>query len=131
MPNTTDQSTLELLNQQYIAAFLNSDVNWYQQHLTDDFVCIDSDATVFDKKAFLDRTARGPDVTDYKLENVRVRIYGDTALVQATGLFTRKDGTPGLSRYTDIYVRTNGEWKAVSAQITRPPTQARASSTAQ
>jgi ketosteroid isomerase-like protein len=127
MSNTTDHALLERLNQQYIAAFLNADVEWYRQHLADDFICIDSDASVFNKEEFLVRTARGADVKDYKLENVNIRIYGNTALVQATGLFTRKDGSPGLSRYTDIYVKADDEWKAVSAQITRPATQARAS----
>ena len=126
MSNGTDrgQTRLQQLNEQYIEAFMKSDVNWYQQHLTEDFVCIDSDGSVLDKEAFLRRTARGPDVTDYKLENVKVRIYGETALVQATGLFTRKDGSPGISRYIDVYVRTGDDWKAVSAQITRTQTQA-------
>ncbi len=131
MSNTTDHSTLELLNKQYIAAFLHSDVNWYQQHLTDDFVCIDSDASVYNKEEFLRRTTRYPDVAEYNLENVNIRIYGDTALIQATGRFIRKDSTPGLSRYTDIYVRTNGEWKCVSAQITRPAPQAQATKSGQ
>ena len=127
MSNTDDRSTLESLNQQYIAAFLHSDVNWYQQHLTDDFVCIDSDATILHKVEFLNQTARGSDIADYRLEDVNIRIYGETALIQATGRFKRKDGTPGLSRYTDIYVRTDGSWKCVSAQITRPSPLARAS----
>jgi len=54
---------------------------------------------------------------------VNIRFYGDVALVQATGLFTRKDGAKGLSRYTDIYSRQNGDWKCVSAQITRASRQ--------
>ena len=58
-------------------------------------------------------------MADYKLEKVHVRIYGGAGLVQATGLFTRKDGTSGVSRYTDVYVQTEDGWKAVSAQITR------------
>jgi ketosteroid isomerase-like protein len=128
MSNGTDrdQTRLQQLNEQYIEAFMKSDVSWYEQHLTDDFVCIDSDGTVFDKEGFLRRTSLGPDVTDYKLENVKVRIYGETALVQATGLFARKDGSPGISRYTDVYVRTGDDWKAVSAQITRTQAQAQA-----
>ena len=60
-----------------------------------------------------------PDVAAYRLANVRVRLYGGVALVQATGRFTRPDGRRGTSRYTDVYVRRNGTWKVVSAQITR------------
>ena len=92
---------------------------WYREHLADDFVCIESDGTVLNKDEFPINAAKGPDVADYKLEKVNVRIYGIVALVQATGLFARKDGSRGVSRYTDIYVQTGQAWKAVSAQITR------------
>jgi ketosteroid isomerase-like protein len=128
MSNGTDrdQARLRQLNEQYIEAVMNADVQWYQQHLADDFVCIDSEATVFDKESFLERTSRGPYVSNYRLEDVNVRIYGETALVQATGLFTRKDGAPGMCRYIDVYVRTADDWKVVSAQITRAQIQAQA-----
>src|SRR5262245_43523641 len=112
-------STLDQLNKEYVEAFMTSDVKWYEEHLGDDFVCIDSDGSVLDKSAFLVKTAKGPDVAEYKLQQVTIRVYGIVALVQATGLFTRKDGSSGLSRYTDIYVKTDDAWKTVSAQITR------------
>jgi hypothetical protein len=100
---------------------MSANVKWYEEHLSDDFVCIESDGSILDKGQFLNNTAKGPDVADYQLEKVNVRLYGTTALVQATGLFTRKDGYRGMSRYTDVYVQTERGWKVVSAQITRPP----------
>ena len=114
-----DETRLRRLNDQYIESVLKTDVNWYQQYLADDFVCIDSEGNTFDKEAFLRRTARGTQIADYRLEDVTVRVYGETALVQATGLFTLKDGSPGMCRYTDVYVRAGNDWKVVSAQITR------------
>lgn len=118
-PNTPDKITLERLNNEYIEAYMSADVTWYQKHLADDFVCIESDGSVLDKAQFLSGAAAGPEVADYRLEKVNVRIYGSVGLVQATGLFTRKDGSSGVSRYTDVYVQTDEGWKAVSAQITR------------
>ena len=114
-----DDTTLQRLNKEYIAAFMSADVKWYEEHLADDFVCIESDGSVLDKVQFLTNTAKGPDVADYQLEKVNVRIYGGVALVRATGLFTRRDGSRGMSRYTDVYLQTGQGWKAVSAQITR------------
>jgi hypothetical protein len=49
---------------------------------------------------------------------VTVRIRDHTAFVQARGVFTRADGTQGQNRYTDVYMRCNGDWKAVAAQVT-------------
>jgi ketosteroid isomerase-like protein len=116
--NAMDEVTLKQLNQRYVESFLKSDVQWYQQHLTDDFVCIESDGTMLDKASFLRDTAKGPGVADYRLAEVRVRILGETAFIHAQGLATRQDGTTISSRYTDVYVRQQGEWKAASAQIT-------------
>jgi ketosteroid isomerase-like protein len=115
----SDKLTLERLNQEYVDAFMNADVNWYREHLTDEFICIESDGSLVHKQKFLTNVAKGPDVADYKLEQVEVRIYGDTALVQATGLWTGRDGSKGMSRYIDVYVKEESKWKTVSAQITR------------
>lgn len=117
--NNSDKRTLERLNEEYVAAFMSADVGWYEEHLADDFRCIESDGSLLNKAQFLSNTAKGPDVADYKLQKVDVRLYGEVALVQATGLFTGKDGSSGVSRYTDVYAKTGEVWKAVSAQITR------------
>jgi ketosteroid isomerase-like protein len=114
-----DRATLERLNQEYVDAFMNADVDWYREHLAEDFVCIESDGSVLHKQQFLLSAAKGPDVANYNLEHVDVRIYGATALVQATGLWTRQDGSMGMSRYIDVYVKHGEQWKTVSAQITR------------
>jgi hypothetical protein len=37
---------LRRLNEQYVAASLAGDVEWYRSHLAEDFVCIDSDGSV-------------------------------------------------------------------------------------
>jgi ketosteroid isomerase-like protein len=115
-----DEATLTQLNQQYVNAFLNSNVEWYQEHVTDDFVCIESDGTMLDKASFLLDAAKGPGaVAAYRLVTVRLRILGDTAFIHAQGQATRTNGTQIDSRYTDVWVRQRGEWKAASAQITR------------
>jgi hypothetical protein len=119
MENGSERMALERLNQEYVTAFMNSDVEWYRQHLADEFVCIESDGSLLTREEFLSNTAKGPDVADYSLESVAVKIYGEAALIRATGVWHRKDGTVGLSRYIDVWVKQNAQWKAVSAQITR------------
>ena len=117
--HSADETTLKRLNTEYIQSYMSSDTTWYSEHLADEFVCIEADGTVLDKTQFLRKTAEGPDVLDYELVRVHVRIYGRVALVQGTGKFTRKDQSSGVSRYTDVYVQNEDKWKAVSAQITR------------
>ena len=96
---------------------MNADVDWYREHLTDDFVCIESNGSVLDKSQFLRQTAAGPRVRP-RARGCRVRLFDDVALVHGFGTFTRLDGTTGKTRYTDVYAKIDGVWKAISAQIT-------------
>src|SRR5450755_4199506 len=122
-PSPTEQPTaeavLERLNEEYIDAFIGADVAWYRDHLADEFICIEADGSILDKAEFLRMSGEEPGVTRYELEDVRIRIYETVALVQATGRFTRADGSTGTSRYTDVYARRDEAWKVVTAQITR------------
>jgi hypothetical protein len=116
------QHLLLALNQAYIDAFLRCDVAWYDAHLGDDFVCIESDGTVHDKASFLVDAAKPTRVERYVLAEVHVRLLGaarDVAQVRARGDFTRSDGSRGTSFYIDTWALRGGEWLAVSAQITR------------
>lgn len=108
------------LNEAYVRASLAGDVEWFRTHLAEEFVCIESNGSVLDKAAFLEMTSHGSDLVEYHLDQVDVRLYDGVALVRCTGSWVAKNGTPGYSRYVDIYVRSGDEWKAVSAQITRP-----------
>lgn len=115
------EQRLKALNEQYIRSILSGNVDWFRTHLADEFVCIESDASLMDKAAFLARTAEPPTTASYHLDEVTVRCYGDAALIRATGSWVATNGNRGISRYIDVYARQEGEWKVVSAQITRPP----------
>ena len=115
---TRDEQTIQELNEAYIEAFLDSDVAWYQEHLGEDFTFTDARGQVVDKETYLRLTQEGTEVTDYRLRDVTVRVFGDVALVSALGVYKRAGGTSGANRYTDVYARRNGRWLAVSAQVT-------------
>ena len=47
-----------------------------------------------------------------------IRIIGDVAIIHARTRFTL-GGHPGGGRYTDVWVKQNARWLAVSAHVTR------------
>jgi len=110
---------LSRLNERYIQGLINADARWFEEHLADEFVCIEADGAVRTKPEFVRKVSNGAGYAKYHLEQVQVRVFGDVGLVQATGVVTRPDGGTGMSRYTDIYVRMGSDWKVVSAQVTR------------
>ncbi len=113
------ENELRRLNEEYVRASLQGDAQWFDAHLARDFVCIESDGSVLFRDGFLRMAARPSTLTEYTLDYVDVRFYGDVALVRASGSWTNQDNVRGISRYTDVYVYTAGAWKVVSAQITR------------
>src|SRR6185503_3469389 len=113
-----DEDVIRNLNAGYVRAFVTSDSDWYDRHLTPDFLCILTTGAVVDRAAFLENARKPHTVVSYDLSEVRVRQHGDVALVSALGSWTRKDGTTGKTRYVDVWVRKDGAWKAVSAQLT-------------
>jgi ketosteroid isomerase-like protein len=108
---------LHRLNGQYIRAFVEADVAWYVENLTADFTCSLSDGTRIGKEAFLRKIASGPGVTDVRYDEVDVRPLGDVALVHGVTHYVR-NGEPASTRYTDVWRREAGRWRAVAAQLT-------------
>jgi ketosteroid isomerase-like protein len=111
-------SALHDLNAHYIRAFVEADVEWYREHLSDDFVCTLADGRRIDKTEFLVTAAEGPGVRHVTYDEVDVRPLGDVGLVQGVTHFVR-DGTPGSTRYTDVWQLRGGRWLAVAAQLTK------------
>jgi ketosteroid isomerase-like protein len=113
---------LHELNAHYIRVFVESDANWYSEHLSDDFVCSLADGRRIDKTEFLERTREGPGVTDVTYDQIDVRPLGDVALVHGVTHYLR-DGAPASTRYTDVWQLRDGRWLAVAAQLTRVSAQ--------
>ena len=117
----SSEPQLRRLNEEYVRASLTGDVEWFRAHLADEFVCVESDGSVHFKDAFLRLAALESDLSEYRLDDVDVRFYGEVALVRASGSWTTRTGVAGIRRYLDVYIRFQGEWMVVSAQVTRPP----------
>jgi ketosteroid isomerase-like protein len=53
------------------------------------------------------------------VQDVKVRILGDVAIVHARTSYNTADGEQRTGRYTDVWARREGKWLAVSAHVTR------------
>ncbi|MDQ6894712.1 MAG: nuclear transport factor 2 family protein [Acidobacteriota bacterium] len=106
------------LNQDYVTAFLKSDVERYRQLLADDFAAILSNGNLVDRATFLEAAAQPAKVGFFELLDVEVRVSGSFAVVRARTSFRRPDGSPGQNRYSNVYALRNGRWVVVWGQVT-------------
>lgn len=104
-------------------AIISKDRPAIAANMAESFMQIDSDGSTADKRQFIDDVvAEDLTISPYTVENLRIRIYGTTALLTGTtimhGTFKGKPFTSHY-RFTDTYVKQHGRWQVVNVQTTR------------
>jgi ketosteroid isomerase-like protein len=106
-------------------ALVKKDVKFIGSILANDFTCIDVSGRIQNKSQLLAFIGS----SDLKIElsessSFVVRIYGDTAVAIAEGRIRgsyKSEGFESRYRYTDVWVKREGHWKAAATQVTSLP----------
>lgn len=120
---SADEVAVRAVEDRRIKALVEDDFATLDGIFADDLHYAHSSTVVDDKASFMAALRTGK--TKYETierEPVRVRIYGDTAVMTGTamvGLRGRAEKLP--LRYTLVYVRQGGQWRMVAWQSTRRP----------
>jgi len=115
----SDLDTLQQLNSHYIRSVQESDVRWFDENLTPDFLNSNPDGSLVDRAGFLAQIAKPVTIAGLKAEDVRIRVLGDVAIIHARTTYRKPDGQSGAGRYTDIWQRKGARWLCVAAHVTR------------
>ena len=113
------------MEHEFADATLRRDASALEQHLADDFVGVDVSGQHLSKAEILARV-KSPEIelTTLRHEDIRVRVYGDCAVVTArTVVAGRYKGqeTGGEFPYLRVWVRQNGRWLVVATQSSAAP----------
>jgi ketosteroid isomerase-like protein len=93
-----------------------------RQFVADDWIIINADGGIIDRERFLEVIKSGTLTHEMmESEDMRVRVYGDSAVVSALtrskGKFMGQEFTTH-ERSTDVFVRRDGQWRCVLTQLT-------------
>lgn len=119
-----DREKLSKLNTLFIKNFIAQDTATHNEIIHKDFVCIEGNGKIANRKEYMKAWA-----TDYQSGNFiafattdeHIRIFGNVALVRSKSVFKYLQNgkeISGTSLYTDTYIKENGRWWCVQAQIT-------------
>lgn len=113
---------LTLIEEQLAASWVAGDHTYHQRVLADDWSVIDPAGRILTKEDVLREAFSGErEITKGKIDEVKVRDFGDWAIVtgrtQMSGRYQGQKMDVKL-RFTDVFVRQNGEWKCVASQGT-------------
>ena len=113
---------LETLEAQLASTWKNRDCAGWGDLLADDWTVIHINAQVITKTQALEMCRTAPAVTS-SLDQIAVRVYGDTAIVTGRTTATAASTPPQtvVLRFTDVVVRRNGRWVVVASHATQLP----------
>nr|WKN39003.1 nuclear transport factor 2 family protein [Tunicatimonas sp. TK19036] len=118
------ESSILALEKSRFDAMVRKDINKLNSLISDDLCYVHSNGKVDTKESFIGAIEAGSSsYDDITVEKANVRIYENTAIINGECTYHRKkeDGSPDnvQLRYTNVYVKQNGEWQMVSWQSYR------------
>lgn len=122
-PSATDQTVLKL-DRELIDALFTKDRTAFEPLLADDYVYIHSNGTVANREEEIAQTmASDVKWTASKLSGLKIRVYGDAAIITGTLTHTgsAKGFVGGARLVTHLWVKRNGRWQTVGGQSTVVP----------
>ena len=118
-----DEQIIKQLEQEWADALMKRDQAAIDRITSADWVLTDPKGRLIAKaQAEADLKSGTVKFESIKLDELKVRVYGDTAVVH--GLETRKSSykgkdTSGQYRFTDVFVKRNGRWQAIASHVSR------------
>jgi ketosteroid isomerase-like protein len=110
------------VEKEFLDAIAKNDLEAIERFVTDDWIIINADGGIIDRERFLGVIKSGALTHEMmESEDIRVRVYGDsavvTALTRSKGKFMGQEFTTH-ERSTDVFVRRDGQWRCVLTQLT-------------
>jgi len=124
-PGNAAADELKQLENDWVDAVKAKNADKLGEILADGWVGLSWEGKTADKaKALADLKVPGNSLDNIEMGPMKVRIFGSTAVV--TGSDTEKSAekgkdTSGKYVWTDVFVKQNGKWRAVSSQSTKVP----------
>jgi ketosteroid isomerase-like protein len=117
------EQSLMHIEQEMDDAVVKGDTSASERYLADNCIITDPGGIVMDKTRTISDLKSGDlKIESSKLEDMKVQVYGNTAVVTYgttdKGTYKGKD-ISGNYRWTDVFVKRNGRWQIVADQATR------------
>jgi ketosteroid isomerase-like protein len=121
--NASSHKEIEGLEQDWRSATLSSNLTELDHLLADDYLGVTANGTLETKADLLAMRRSGTTrFSQLNLTDLKVRVYGDTAVVTSRAEVSGTNGGTDISgryRYTRVYNRRNGQWRIVSFEASR------------
>jgi ketosteroid isomerase-like protein len=108
---------------EWMDAWIAKDVSVFRDILSDDFLLSSARGYLMEKTEWINNASGPFTCKSFIWKEIKVRTYGNTAVVNATVEQVASAGEKdwsGLFMLTDVWVHQNGKWQVVSRHGTGP-----------
>jgi ketosteroid isomerase-like protein len=115
-PKETERYILDS-ERQWAESVTTGDTSAIERILADDFIGIDPKGRLYNKQQMIRETRDAPKYfVSNRLNDVKVRFYGNTAIAQGSETWEKHSGERGRFVWTDTWLQRNGRWQIVAAE---------------
>ena len=118
----SDEEQILKLEDDWVRALEKQDREGLNKILAREFTFIEPDGSLINRDDYLaDRSSNASDTESFEIADVKVRVFGDSALVTGISKITeRRQGNRYRFslRWKELWVREAGKWKVLAGQAT-------------
>jgi ketosteroid isomerase-like protein len=120
--NADDEQALIKIQHDSAEARMKGDRSYTRRLEAENCTVVWPDGSIVNKREDL-RSMTGDIVfTEFKIDDLQVRLYGDTGIVVGQGTIKaherKQNLLGGKFAWTDTFIKQNDEWKVVASQVT-------------
>jgi ketosteroid isomerase-like protein len=120
--NSGDEQALIKIQHDWAEACMKGDGSYTRRLEAENCTVVWLDGSIVNKKEDLKSMTGDIVFTQFKIDDLHVRLYGDTGIVVGQGTIEAHEGKQNLLGgkfiWTDTFVRQHGAWKVVASQVT-------------
>ena len=116
-----DEQALIKIQHDWAEARMKRDSSYTQRLEAENCTVVWPDGSIVNKREDLKSMTGDIVFTEFKIDDLQVRLYGDTAIVVGQGTISAQEGKQNLFGgkfvWTDTFVKQHGTWKVVASQV--------------
>ena len=120
--NSEDEQALIKIQHDWAEARIKADSSYTRRLEAENCTVVWPDGSIVNKREDLKSMTADIVFNEFKIEDIHVRLYGDTGIVVGQGTIKAHEGKQNLLSgkfvWTETFMKQGGEWKVVASQIT-------------
>jgi ketosteroid isomerase-like protein len=120
--NLGDEQALIKIQHDWAEARIKGDSSYTKQLEAENCTVVWPDGSIVNKREDLKSMTGDVVFTEFKVDDLKVRLYGDTGIIVGQGRIKAHEGKQNLLGgkfvWTDTFVKQHGAWKVVASQVT-------------